>query len=976
MNVNEQSNLLSREEAWWFIPEEYCPIFLELEKEFNKKIGDPISKQRLSELADILKSKQMKHFYGLADKNDSDIAELTKAIIATGDPDKKLSVAKSKAEARSKRYGGYGEILEELETKVIVDCFLSFFENVGILIKEDNKNYSFSKVSNHISNYKVPYTTAQIILEYITRDLDHDSASRAVLLEAMHNLIQDPLFAIVEKNDGKEEALETVYLERFKDGLQILKSNGMVKKKKGVTGHYEFTYEIDCRPSDNKSPNDASRELNEKRRKAAFDELHQIHARFHQTTSTSIEKEKAKLRQAYKEIEGKLSKVSIESLDGRIVYHWYQTILLHWYSGAMSTEFIRDIITYIRFNNIRSATIPIEKDKLYKWDYSYPVWDRLLSLIKSTILVEEKKQRVNPKIFDSLLELPVEISRTDYKNAIRRIIKELSRLIGSDDFFTALDMKALEDANVLERTRQNKRLLSLMYVKATVEANDNHADAISHLEYLYKYICKSSYQYCEKDLNLIVSKLSGFADKDITYPIKAKKWIYKLNHISQDGDNNANDNDTTWTLLDIYEVLILLCPDRTHDMDKSRETYATLLSKINPRNYYDRFRLVQSNLFFFETLTDFGPYNEYSKKITNIWDEINDLYVQSKDPRLLCFIMRLFLRGANYLGEYVEFGYSLSIIALNAYLQLRSLHIKDDIIYYQLLNATGEYLSTFESFVPTEHQYALKLKMAAGEYLTDKYFFYKSLSGELFDRGYLRLGCEYARKSIELTDIDNLDASNGIADYIATRIQMVEPLFCLGNFDEAREILNDVRMRATELQGLLNDSEKGCLICNALDIFNEIEITISRHPYHHYELRLDYLLNEISRLPGFPDELPSDVFDFYDKWKQFVGMYNFYSDREDESLRNEFESNSFTEKMDNIAKDIHEIVTEVDLEPATDDDIANIYDIFIDTYKNYQGEFICNDTDDDISFLVPEGRNIEYPSMQMFFDFVRFLSGN
>ena len=973
MNVNEQSNLLSREEAWWFIPEEYCPIFLELEKEFNKKIGDPISEQRLSELADILKSKQMKHFYGLADKNESDIAELTKAIITTGDPDQKLGVAKSKAEVRSKRYGGYGEILEELETKVIVNHFVRYFENVGILICDDNKNYSFSKVSNHIANYKVPYTTAQILLEHITRDLEHDSASRVVLLDAIHNLIQDPLFAIVEKKEGKEEALETVYLERFKDGLQILKNNGIVKKKKGVIGHYEFTYEVDYHPSDNKLPNDASRELNEMRRKAAFDELHQIHARFHQTTSTSKEK-KAKLRQAYKEIEKKLSEFGIESLDDRIVYHWFQTILLHWYSGTKSTEFIQDIITYIRFNNIRSATIPIEKDKLYKWDYSYPVWNRLLSLIKSTILVEEKKRRVNPKISDALFELPVEISRTDYKNAIHRIMKELSWLIGSDDFFTALDMKALEDANVLERTQQNKQLLSLLYVKATVEANDNHADAISHLEYLYKYICGSSYEHCGKDLNLIVSKLSGFADKDITYPIKAKKWIYKLNHVSQDGDNNAND--TTWTLLDIYEVLILLSSDRSHDMDKSRETYATLLSKINPRNYSDRFRLVQSNLFFLETLTDFGPYNEYFKKITYIWDEINDLYDQSKDPRLLCFIIRLFLRGANYLVEYVEFGYSLSIIALKAYLQLRSLHIKDDIIYYQLLNAIGEYLSTFDNFVPTEYQYALKLKMAAGEYLTDKCFLYKSLSGELLDRGYLRLGCEYARKSIELTDIDNLDASNGIADYIASRIQMVEPLLCLGNFDEAKEILDDVRMRATELQGLLNDSEKGGLISNAMDIFNEIEITISRRPYHHYELRLDYLLNEISHLPGFPDELPSDVFGFYDKWKQFVGMYNFYSDRMDESLRNEFESNSFKEEMDNIAKDIHEIVAEVDLEPVTDDDISKLYDIFIDAYENYQGEFICNDTDDDISFLVPEGRNIEYPSMQLFFNFIRFISGN
>ena len=46
MNSND-NNLLSREEAWWFIPEEYCPIFLELEKEFNKQID---IRRQISEL--------------------------------------------------------------------------------------------------------------------------------------------------------------------------------------------------------------------------------------------------------------------------------------------------------------------------------------------------------------------------------------------------------------------------------------------------------------------------------------------------------------------------------------------------------------------------------------------------------------------------------------------------------------------------------------------------------------------------------------------------------------------------------------------------------------------------------------------------------------------------------------------------------------------------------------------------------------
>lgn len=51
MNSNDNS-LLSREEAWWFIPEEYCPIFLELEKEFNKQID---IRRQISELESKIK---------------------------------------------------------------------------------------------------------------------------------------------------------------------------------------------------------------------------------------------------------------------------------------------------------------------------------------------------------------------------------------------------------------------------------------------------------------------------------------------------------------------------------------------------------------------------------------------------------------------------------------------------------------------------------------------------------------------------------------------------------------------------------------------------------------------------------------------------------------------------------------------------------------------------------------------------------
>lgn len=975
MGTKNQHTQLTRETAWWFIPEEYCPIFLELEKEFNKKIGKPILLENLSEIVDILKSARMNHYYGLAEKYEDSIKELDKTINANGDSDGKLSVAKGKAEIKQIRYNGYGEILEEMDKNVIVSHFIKYFENVGILINENNTFFSFSKISDYIANYKVPFVTAQIILDYITCDLESHPTSRTMLFEAMHSLIQDPLFSIEFKDvKNRAAALEIVYLERFKDGLQILKNNGLVSKAKGIKGHYEFVYKLKYEPLNDVSTEDADKGLNNQRRMAALKELEQIHTRFNQTTSTSKEKEKGRLKQAQKDIDKKLSNITIQSIGDRILYHWYHSILLHWFSDIKSIEFITDVITYIRYNNIRTAVTPVVEGELYKWDMSYSIWERLLLLIEKDFINSSKvnHSRSN-KTFALAIELPSEISLEEYNNATHRIIREVTRFIGCDKFITDAYTGEIADNKISgDQVKQNIRLFSLLYVRATVEANTGHFDAISHLEYLYKFACKNSYTYAEADQLLLISKLSGFSERNIEYPIKAKGWIYKINRISF----NGKGNDKIWTLIPIYQNLILLDSkdDGANSEDRYYEIYLGLLNAINLCDFTDKFLLIQDKLFLLKRKIDDYSYDDVSRKIVDVWDSINNLYSQYASPYLLILKTELFLLGADYLAQYLEFGYSLAIISSSIYLELRDLDIVCDYIYYTLLDAMSKYISSFDSFMPSfNDRYELKLKMASGEYLTNKCFFYKSMAGELFEKGYLLSGCTYAKKSAELADINNLTASEGIADYLAVRLQMVAPLLQLGNYNEAAEIIEDSRNIVSELQELLSESERTGLIQDAIDIFSEIDEVYTKHPLRKRELRLDYLLHKTRELEEFPEDLSASIYSFYDKWKQFIGMYNFYSDRVDPKLKVEFESSSFPNTLEQFAKELPLEISEPIIKGATDDDIYMLNKFLIECYEKYQGYFILDEDDTNVTFQLPEGTTVEYPSIGQFFDFFRNL---
>lgn len=948
MNVNEQNKFLSREEAWWFIPEEYCPIFLKLEKEFNKKIGSPISKQQLLEWTDFLKSEQMKHFYGLADKNIITIAELTKAIQDTGDSGKKMSHAKAKvkAEIRNKRYKGYGEILEELETKVIVGHFLSFFENVGILINDDNKNYSFSKVSNHISDYKVPYITAQIILEHITRDLKHNSASRAVLLEAMHNLIHDPLFdiTIVEKKEDKEVALETVYLDRFNDGLQILKNNGIVKKKKGVTGHYEFIFDI---PSGLMSDKDACKAINDnkKRRKAAFDELQQIHARFHQTTSTSKEKVKARIKRALSIISEKLSKIDQLSINDRIIFHWSNVILqcCNHVDFRRFQAFANDVLTYIRYCNIKNAITPITKDALYPWESLYPVWDAIGKVIQN----EAKLPIIN---------WPEYVSDIDYQKAVGNILNVINHLIDNNTIEDLYSKRNLDNKTIEQIKIRNEQLISLLYVRATIELNVSHSDALGHLENLFKIISQNKGGKNYYDLCLVVSKLSRLACEDsFEYSSKARKWIYVFNNIPECADNFDAQN----VLADIYLHLIGMAGDESLS-DRYRKKCSQLIKniKVSYGNVKQLLELTTRKYLYLLYTIDSLNYKEASEWILDLWKNVLELFTiaDTKDPRPNILKYETFIIAANLLNKYLNFGFSLSLLTVNAILHLKSIGVKSYINYFHLLEGLGNFIEPFEPEV------SLRVKMQIEPDYPNKLYIDHEIAIQFFDKGCFDLAFDYAKKAEENFNSHNLNDIESVAYYIDVRLSQINALFLLGNDNRAIEILLECGNKLSELGDLYPEKERACILQGVIDHYHNIKSELDKHPFYSRELRLDYVLTAIWQMEAKSIEIE----DFYEKWKQFNGMYRFHNESIDMALKEEFESDRFAATIEEIASRVVFSSPEIDLSPIRDEEITLLKNNLEESYELYQRSFLIYD---DNEIIVNPELPIETPTYERLFEF-------
>lgn len=238
------------ESPWWFIPEFYCPIMLELEKELNKRLskGKGIYESELCKIIELLIEHQLNHFESLQIKNQSSFKATHKEAY------------EKKAEKFERDY----HLLAKIDSSTILKHFKAYFTYVHPNLVESspsdkNRNcLTFKAISRNVANYRVPYVIARIIIERLTatQTSDYKNSDSSALsnegwryvcesefYEAMHELIKDDL--IPSTDDGKikkskemahDIELKRVYKERFDEGIKILQDAGLVKKE-GVASY-------------------------------------------------------------------------------------------------------------------------------------------------------------------------------------------------------------------------------------------------------------------------------------------------------------------------------------------------------------------------------------------------------------------------------------------------------------------------------------------------------------------------------------------------------------------------------------------------------------------------------------------------------------------------------------------------------------------------------------------------------------------
>lgn len=238
------------ESPWWFIPEFYCPIMLELEKELNKRLSKDkgIYESELCKIIELLIEHQLNHFESLQIKNQSSFKATHKEAY------------EKKAEKFERDY----DLLDKIDSRTILKHFKAYFTYVHPNLVESSqsdksdKYLKFSAISRSIANYRVPYATARIIIERLTatqtanyKNSDSYSLSNegwryvceSEFYEAMHELIQDVLIPSTDDGNIKRSEemahdieLKRVYKERFDEGIKILQDAGLVKKE-GVASY-------------------------------------------------------------------------------------------------------------------------------------------------------------------------------------------------------------------------------------------------------------------------------------------------------------------------------------------------------------------------------------------------------------------------------------------------------------------------------------------------------------------------------------------------------------------------------------------------------------------------------------------------------------------------------------------------------------------------------------------------------------------
>lgn len=984
--MKKQNNIskLTREDTWWFIPEEYCPIFLELEKKFNEQVDIRRKilnlEQKIKEIKDALKGLRMqqevldenlftnKHVKlsnqeeGVKNRISDEKGKLEhfsreriveiveflrddRCIHYSELADKRLDNPNNKNGRKDntfRKFVRYADIMgDKAITKEIVEHFIKYFSNLGLLKEDDNGEYYFEDYSTAIANYKVPFVSAQIILECITHDLQSNRASRMMIFETMHCLNQNPLVDIkIKDGDSREKALYDVYRKTLTYGLEILRSNGLVTESIDCDNDYEFVYKQEDETQQELRP-ETRRERNKERRVAALKELAEIQARFHQTTSTSKEKNKAKLRRAQSEIDEKLSRIDQSSKNGRITYHWYNVILQcrNYLDSRKFKTFAEDVVTYIRYQNIKNAITPIDKDKLYRWEKSYVVCDALGKFIQ-----EEAKLRI--------ISWPISISDSEYQKVLNNILNVINDLIGNDTIEKVPSKNYTDEKSIEQIKIRNEQLLSLFFVRAYIEPLSSN-ELSSHLEQLFKIIA-SDERKNHIDLCIIIRQLSLLAvNNTFEYASKTKSWIYALKNIRKGSDSFIVQT----TLIYIYNLLIGLSSD-DNSIEKYQRACYSLLGKLKPQNYDQKAEVILLQFEYIKWSEDSISYQETARLLSDLWKNIGELFAVSdrNDPRPYIYKYDTLSLATRLLKSYFDFGYSLAILLSKAYLHLVELKINDILTNQGLLRHLPNLI------IKIKPELAVRIAITNESTHYANWSHNQSIAEALLELDDCNRALTYSCKAEESYNSCDLGDIQGQTFYLELHLTRAEIMFRLGKEAEAKSLCSKCEAKLKELEELYPKEIRSKILHSTGRRLNGIKSLLERLPYGYRWFRLLNILMAITEM----DTVIPEVETFFNKWHGFNGLDLDEDESNPKELVDEFKSEFFPLTMQAVSKNVVFKSCDIDTSPITADEIKVLNKELQQLYINEQRSFLNIDIEN-TSKLV-SNRQVLMPEFDMLFE--------
>ena len=828
----------------------------------------------------------------------------------------------------------------------ILDLFIDFYQNSNEVLKlvkdesdKDKDTISFKIKCELVGTYTDDFANARIILERILENRT-ECVGKAALHLAMKDLIEPEYVPGKTKNSYRpdqsdiEADLEERYKDKFKVAINLLLKAKLVElesdhKKRKDASHkegrlrktYKLTQNILELSSDDRTDNVYDRAISRLRNIC-------LKAKAKGNTATK-KKEINKILAAQDYISNSLKSLPIESCTDRTVYHWFSVFLIMKYAHVDTSRILDDIITYIRYNNIKFTPIPVTESKLSQWEESYACWSAFEEL-----LVKETSIKV---------KWAIAISEDEYIDATYRLIQDLTEIILTFDAYERSKAKTDIYNTDNEIGWIKDRRYSLLYVRATIEMNSSHHDAIGHIENLFKNVLSIHDEINLYDLCLVVTKLSRLSCEDaFEYESKARKWIYVITSIPE----YDKDYDVQNVLINIYLHLIGMSEEDDR-CEKYRNKCVALFKSLKPdtkniNQIYER--ITQKHLYLLYSI-DSLRYPDVIKLISDLWNDIKEAsdLADKQDPRIYIFKYDTFILAAQYLNDYLDFGSTLAILASQAIIHLKRLGVKEQMAYYYLLEGLGEFVKDFKPDV------TLRVKLQIQPNYPNKLYINRDIAILLLDKWCLTLALTYAKQAENFFEYSDLDDLESRAYYLDVQLIQIKALYFLGESERAERILTNCRVQLQKLEDLYEPHDRNCILQGVINHCAELDAVIQKGPFYARGLRLDYLLDKISHM----EKKSLDIEAFYDKWKLFNGMYMYHRECIEEALVEEFESAGFPDYLENIAKNVEN----VDLSPLEDVEIGQLYDDLVQSYEHHQRTFLLNDkemvTDPDMPLELP-----------------------